>query len=173
MTTSAAAPWPWALVPRGVSDDLRPNIERVVAEVIAAVRDEVPEYDRPLEGEFGRLISQGVGVALNQFVDLIGRDLPPPDVTIYEAMGREEHRRGRTLDALQSAYRVGARVSWRSVATSGRTPGSHRTSCTGSRRRSSRTSTGSPPRRWPGTRKGSRCARARSKRAGRVSWNCW
>ncbi len=77
MTTSAAAPWPWALVPRGLSDDLRPNIERVVAEVIAAVRDEVPEYDRPLEGEFGRLISQGVGVALNQFVDLIGRDLPP------------------------------------------------------------------------------------------------
>jgi len=119
MTGAAAAPWPWALVPRELSDALRPNIDRVVADVITAVREEVPEYDRPLEGEFGRLISQGVRVALHQFVELVGRDLPPPDLTIYEAMGREEHRQGRTLDALQNAYRVGARVSWRNVATYG------------------------------------------------------
>jgi hypothetical protein len=119
----AAGRWPWALVPREVSDQLRPNIEVVVDEVVTAVRAEVPEYDRPLEGEFGRLISQGVGVALGQFVDLIGRDAPPPDLTIYEAMGREEHRQGRTLDALQSAYRVGARVSWRHVATFGEASG--------------------------------------------------
>jgi len=120
---TAAGPWPWALVPREYSDQLRPNIDEVVDAVIAAVRAEVPEYDRPLEGEFGRLISQGVAVALGQFVDLIGRDAPPPDLTIYEAMGREEHRQGRTLDALQSAYRVGARVSWRHVVTFGETAG--------------------------------------------------
>ena len=38
-------------------------------------------------------------------------------------MGREEHRQGRTLDALQSAYRVGARVSWRHVSEFGAASG--------------------------------------------------
>ncbi|HTE59266.1 MAG TPA: hypothetical protein VK631_02890, partial [Solirubrobacteraceae bacterium] len=38
------------------------------------------------------------------------------DLRIYEALGRAEHRADRTLDALQSAYRVGARVAWRHVA---------------------------------------------------------
>jgi hypothetical protein len=83
------------------------------------VRAEVPEYDLALEGEFGRLITEGVRLALEQFVGLLGRDVPPPDLEIYAAMGREEHRQGRTLDALQSAYRVGARVSWRHVSEFG------------------------------------------------------
>ncbi len=113
------AQWPWALVPATMSDLLRPHLGGVVTTVVSAVRDEIPEYDRPLEGEFGRLISEGVGVALHQFVDLLGRDAPLPDLSIYEAMGREEHRQGRTLDALQSAYRVGARVSWRACAAFG------------------------------------------------------
>jgi hypothetical protein len=41
------------------------------------------------------------------------------DLRIYEALGRAEHRADRTLDALQSAYRVGARVAWRHVAALG------------------------------------------------------
>jgi len=113
------AQWPWAAVPASMSDLMRPHLDGVVTTVVSAVREEIPEYDRPLEGEFGRLISQGVGVALHQFVDLLGRDTPLPDLSIYEAMGREEHRQGRTLDALQSAYRVGARVSWRACAAYG------------------------------------------------------
>ncbi|MCW2957770.1 MAG: transcriptional regulator, CdaR, partial [Solirubrobacterales bacterium] len=95
---------------------MRPRIPAVVDTVIAAVREEVPEYDQPLEGEFGRLISQGVNAALDQFVALLGQDGQLPDQTVYEAMGRAEYRAGRTLDALQSAYRVGARVAWREVA---------------------------------------------------------
>jgi hypothetical protein len=95
---------------------MRPRIPSVVDTVIAAVREEVPEYDQPLEGEFGRLISQGVNAALDQFVALLGQDGQPPDQVVYEAMGRAEYRAGRTLDALQSAYRVGARVAWREVA---------------------------------------------------------
>jgi hypothetical protein len=49
-------------------------------------------------------------------VDLLGRDVELPDSRVYEAMGRAEFRAGRTLDALQSAYRVGARVAWRAAA---------------------------------------------------------
>ena len=40
---------------------------------------------------------------------------------VYRALGRGELRAGRTLDALQSAYRVGARVAWRRLgAAAGR-----------------------------------------------------
>ena len=60
----------------------------------------------------------GVTEALRQFVALIrdpdrGR---APGREVYLALGRGELREGRTLDALQSAYRVGARVAWREFA---------------------------------------------------------
>src|SRR5919198_3935378 len=111
--------WPWAAIPADVGAAMRPLVEVTVDAVVAAVREEVPEYNRPLEGEFGRLIRAGTATALEQFVDLLGRDLPPEDLTIYETLGRAEHREGRTLDALQSAYRVGARVAWRHMVAFG------------------------------------------------------
>ena len=46
---------------------------------------------------------------------MLGHDVDVPDVGVYEAIGRAEFRAGRTLDALQSAYRVGARVAWRAM----------------------------------------------------------
>jgi hypothetical protein len=106
---------PWAAVPPEVADLVRPGLPGVVEDIIAAVRAEVVEYDQPLEGEFGRLIRQGATAALQQFVDLLGRDVDLPDDGVYEAIGRAEYRAGRTLDALQSAYRVGARVAWRAA----------------------------------------------------------
>jgi hypothetical protein len=108
-------PTPWESVPIELAALLRPRLSATVDEIIAAVRAEVPEYDQPLEGEFGRLISEGVAVALDQFADLLGTDTAQPDTGIYAAMGRAELEAGRTLDALQSAYRTGARVAWRRV----------------------------------------------------------
>lgn len=106
---------PWAAVPIQVADLVRPGLPGVVEDIIAAVRAEVVEYDQPLEGEFGRLIREGAAAALEQFVDLLGRDVDLPPSGVYEAIGRAEFRAGRTLDALQSAYRVGARVAWRAA----------------------------------------------------------
>jgi hypothetical protein len=114
---------PWGALPAEFGAVLRPRLDDLVAAVIAGVRAEVPEYDQPMEGEFGRLISQGVTVALEQFVDLLGRPVQVEDLRIYEALGRAEHRADRTLDALQSAYRVGARVAWRHVAELGEAHG--------------------------------------------------
>lgn len=110
---------PWAAVPPEMADLIRPALPEVVEQIIAAVRTEVPEYDQPMEGEFGRLISEGSTGALQQFVDLLGRDADVGDVRVYEDMGRAELRAGRTLDALQSAFRVGARVAWREVVRFG------------------------------------------------------
>ncbi len=49
-----------------------------------------------------------------------GRD---PGRDVYVGLGRAELREGRTLDALQSAYRVGARVAWRRVSAAARRQG--------------------------------------------------
>src|SRR5919106_441482 len=84
-------------------------------EIIAAIRESVPEYARPLEGSFGRGVRAGVGEALTRFVDDIerpGAD-PEPWRSVYFNLGAGERRQGRTLEALLAAYRVGARVAWR------------------------------------------------------------
>jgi PucR C-terminal helix-turn-helix domain len=97
---------------------LRATLPEVGDEIIAAIRDSVPEYARPLEGSFGRGVRAGVGEALNRFVDDIERPGADPERwrAVYLNLGRGEVRQGRTLDALLAAYRVGARVAWRRVA---------------------------------------------------------
>jgi PucR C-terminal helix-turn-helix domain len=118
-----ASTYPWGDLPIALRELLRPGLPGVVEEVIAAVRAEVPAYDQPFEGEFGMLISQGATAALEQFVGLLGRDEDVPDLVTSAGLGRAEHRAGRTLDALQSAYRVGARVAWRAMAQVGAAEG--------------------------------------------------
>jgi hypothetical protein len=109
---------PWARVPDWVGPALRPELLDATEEIIAAVRAGVPEYARPLEGRFGRRITEGVSVALSQFVDLLGVDSAPGDLRVYRSLGQLEHREGRTLAALQSAYQVGTRTAWRRIAGS-------------------------------------------------------
>jgi hypothetical protein len=113
---------PWRSLPALVADLIEPELEAVTAEILATIAAEVPEYARPLEGRFGRGIRTGVGEALKQFVALIrdpeaGRGLGRE---VYVDLGRGELRQGRTLDSLQAAYRVGARVAWRRFARAGR-----------------------------------------------------
>lgn len=86
--------------------------------ILVAIGEEVPEYARPLEGAFGRDVRTGVTQALERFLALIrDPDAADPALSrVYVALGREELRAGRTLDALQSAYRTGARVAWRRTA---------------------------------------------------------
>lgn len=104
---------------------IEPEIPATTLDILDAIGREVPEYARPLEGSFGRGVRAGVDEALSQFVALV-RD---PDAGrergrgVYVGLGRGELRQGRTLDSLQSAYRVGARVAWRHLAAAGRSAG--------------------------------------------------
>lgn len=75
----------------------------------------MPEYARPLRGEFGRGIRVGVEQALRRFI-AAQQDAEETSARLYRDLGRGEHRAGRSLDALQAAYRVGARVAWRRVS---------------------------------------------------------
>lgn len=109
---------PWALVPSWVGPALRPELAGSTDEIIAAVRAEVPDYARPLTGRFGTRITEGVSVALGQFLDLLGCDVALADTRLYQGLGQLEHREGRTLSALQNAYQVGSRTLWRRLGTS-------------------------------------------------------
>jgi hypothetical protein len=101
---------------------IEPELPAATEEILATIAREVPEYARPLEGAFGAGIRTGVTEALRQFVALIrdpdaGRE---PGRDVYVALGRGELRQGRTLDSLQSAYRIGARVAWRRISAAAR-----------------------------------------------------
>lgn len=112
---------PWRGLPGHVADLIEPELPAITEEILATIAREVPEYARPLEGNFGRGIRTGVGEALLQFVALIrdpdaGRE---PGREVYVELGRGEQRQGRALDSLLAAYRIGARIAWRRIADAG------------------------------------------------------
>ncbi|HVD39529.1 MAG TPA: helix-turn-helix domain-containing protein [Solirubrobacterales bacterium] len=113
---------PWRALPSRIADVIEPELPAITEEILETIARQVPEYARPLEGRFGRGIRTGVSEALHQFVALIrdpdrGRE---PGREVYVELGRGEQRVGRTLDSLQAAYRIGARVAWRRIAEAGR-----------------------------------------------------
>jgi PucR C-terminal helix-turn-helix domain len=116
---------PWRGLPTGLADVIEPELDAITDEILATIALEVPEYARPLEGSFGRGVRTGVTEALRQFVELIRSPSGArgPGREVYVGLGRGELRQGRTLDSLQSAYRVGARVAWRRLAEAARRAG--------------------------------------------------
>jgi hypothetical protein len=116
--TKRSSTEPWRALPTTIADVLEAELDATTDEILATIAREVPEYARPLEGSFGRGVRTGVTEALRQFVELIRSPSGArgPGREVYVALGAGEHREGRTLDALQSAYRVGARVAWRRLA---------------------------------------------------------
>jgi hypothetical protein len=102
--------------PREVADVLRPVLPDLADEIIATIAREVPDYERAMEGDFGRVVRLGVEVALGRFVDAV--DDPTAQDT-YVNLGRGEFHAGRSLDALLAAYRVGARIAWRRFVEAG------------------------------------------------------
>jgi hypothetical protein len=95
----------------------------VAEHTVAAVTVEVPSYTDAFSGRMGQRIEGAVAMALGAFLQLAARPhdsdpgptLSPALEGAYE-LGRGEARQGRSIDALLSAYRVGARVSWRELS---------------------------------------------------------
>src|SRR5918996_1061946 len=123
--TTSIQTGPWRELPPDVADVIEPDLDAITEEIMATIAREVPAYARPFEGSFGRGVRTGVTEALRQFLALIRSPSGArgPGREVYVALGRGELRQGRTLDSLQSAYRVGARVAWRRVAEAARRAG--------------------------------------------------
>lgn len=110
-------------VPPQVIAILTAELPSLAEEIIAEVRRSVPEYARqegaPKPAAFRVTVEQ----AMAAFVDQIsgGRDSYERRDELCRELGRSEAYHGRSLDALQAAYRVGVQVAWRRVAHVGRT----------------------------------------------------
>ena len=112
-------------LPPALAAALRPALPDLAQDIIVAIGREVPAYARPFEGPFGRALGVGVERALARFVDGI-EDPSAGDGgarEIYVALGRGEMRAGRSLDALLSAYRIGARLAWERFLAAGEAAG--------------------------------------------------
>ena len=91
---------------------IREELPDLAEEIVLAIQHEVPGYSRPLSGDFGRGIRSGVELALSRFIG----DRADESPAVYRSLGDGELRAGRSLDSLQSAYRVGARVAWQRMS---------------------------------------------------------
>jgi len=116
---------PWQALPRELGTLLEGELAPIAEEIIRTIGASIPAYRRPMRGEFGRGVHAAIEQALLQFLDQVGRPAPPvrPGREVYLALGRGELRSGRTLDALQNAYRIGARIAWRRMAAVAREAG--------------------------------------------------
>ncbi|RAY16299.1 PucR family transcriptional regulator [Actinomadura craniellae] len=118
LTRTGGRPAPWRELPRELADVLQPELASLADEIVAEIRHGVPEFDRPLQGAFGAGIRLGVEQGLRQFVGQIADPTAPAphDPSVPRALGRGEFHEGRSMDALQAAYRIGARAAWRRFA---------------------------------------------------------
>jgi hypothetical protein len=105
---------------------LAPGLPALAEEIIGAIGREVAEYRRPLQGAFGKGLRTGVERALGRFLEALVDPGAADDAStraIYVELGRGEVRAGRSLDALLSAYRLGARIAWERCVAAGQEAG--------------------------------------------------
>ena len=96
--------------------DLRNILPEVAERTVSAITADVPSYSDALSGPMGETIRQAVELALGGFISLAARSggvaaqtPTAPAVDGAYQLGRGEARSGRSVDALLSAYRIGAR----------------------------------------------------------------
>jgi hypothetical protein len=102
--------------------DLRNILPEVAERTVSAITDDVPSYSDSLSGPMGATIRTAVELALGGFISLAARSRgaaqtpTAPAVDGAYQLGRGEARSGRSVDALLSAFRIGARVAWREMS---------------------------------------------------------
>ena len=109
------------VLPPAALDAMRGALHQVAGQTIEAVTTEVPGYRGALDAEAQAVLARAVEVALGGFLALASAEQDPsaplaPAIAGANALGRGEARSGRSMDALLTAYRVGARVAWRGLA---------------------------------------------------------
>ena len=100
-----------------LADILRPELASLADEIIAQLREKIPEFARPIDGPYGQIMRTGVEQTLTSFVDLVADPTAPPTGRDEVALmlGKHEAEEGRSLDSLQAAYRIGAQAAWQRV----------------------------------------------------------
>lgn len=113
---------PLGPLPQEFATIMRPELPSLIKEIGVEVTRAYPEYARLLSGPNGQAIRVGVEQSLSSFVDLVAE--PSTSTSLRDDMcrrfGRFEAYEGRTMETLQGAYRLGARVALRRAKKVGR-----------------------------------------------------
>ena len=107
------------VLPPQLVEVLRAQLPTVADRAVGAIIEEVPTYTGAFAGPMGDTIRNAVQFALGGFLTLASRAASGPMSAAIEGayqLGRGEARSGRSAEALLSAYRIGARVSWRDMS---------------------------------------------------------
>ncbi len=117
-TAGAFPTYPWSVLPADLALRLEPTIPGLAELLVREIATQVPQYSGRRSDAFWGGIRGGVEQSLREFLSLLGESRGPDSRSraIVRGLGRAEHEAGRTLDALQMAYRIGARHSWRTFA---------------------------------------------------------
>ena len=117
---------PWESLPTELGAPFRAELPRLAELIAEEIRRRVPQFARSADSSYDLNLRLGVQRALGEFADRLAETrgpLPDPDgletARVYRALGRGEVREGRPLDALQSAFRLGARLTWQCLAEVG------------------------------------------------------
>ncbi|WP_260478376.1 helix-turn-helix domain-containing protein [Nonomuraea sp. WAC 01424] len=100
-------------LPADIVRTLRAGIGKVSAEVIEEIQTRIPEYARPTDEIYIKVVKKAVEEAIDGFLDRIENPCAPWDPEPFRMIGKGEAAEGRNLEPLQAAMRLGARVSWR------------------------------------------------------------
>ncbi|MEU5974526.1 helix-turn-helix domain-containing protein [Streptomyces sp. NPDC047315] len=109
-------------LPQEFAAIIRPELPSLIKEIGIEVTRAYPEYARLLNGPYGQGIRVGVEQSISVFVDQVAEPTAPSTLRdeMCRRFGRYEAYEGRTLDSLQGAYRLGARVALRRAKKVGR-----------------------------------------------------
>lgn len=93
---------------------LRNEMEDLTDEICREIRRTIPEFATPGDGPFGPVMRPAVEQAIAIFVLRIADPAAPSDrlIETCRLLGQIEAYHGRTLNALQAAFRVAFRVAW-------------------------------------------------------------
>jgi hypothetical protein len=111
--------FPWALLPASLGRALEPEIPELANQLVNLIVSEIREYSSSITSQtFWDGIQLGCEQSLREFTSLLGRrvGLDARARAMVRSLGQYESRSGRTLDSLQLAYRMGARMAWRTMA---------------------------------------------------------
>ena len=94
---------------------VRARLGGAIPEMIEAIARGVPDYASRARPDYQQRLTNAVTGAVAHFIAHVARpDEPARAITAeFRAIGGTVAREGRTLDALQDALRLGARVAWR------------------------------------------------------------
>ncbi|MEU9980851.1 helix-turn-helix domain-containing protein [Streptomyces sp. NPDC050856] len=121
-TQPSEAGEPLAPLPQEFAAIMRPELPSLIKEVGLEITRAYPEYARLLNGPYGKAVRVGVEQNISAFVDQVASPSAPTALRdeMCRRFGRFEAYEGRSLEALQGAYRLGARVALRRAKKVGR-----------------------------------------------------